>query len=306
MTFVNNILQFLSRKQDSLWRFSFIIVIAFFLAKSVNLLIAHYALPLEFAPLASVARSPSETSQPTTDIQLIRSRNIFDSEARSRIARQDDRQLSGTISPSTLPLELVGTVVFKNSRYSVALIKERGTNRMAYYAIGDPIQSAYLRQIDRFRVVLENNGRLESLELKAAESKIASSARLITPSSPGRAGSGDGVAFEELGPGRFAVPQSFIDETMANFSQVLTQARMVPNLTPENRTDGFRVFQIKPGSLFEKMGMKDQDVIKRVNGQDLDSFEKATGLFGALRNEKTISIDIVRNGARINYTYEIR
>ena len=81
---------------------------------------------------------------------------------------------------------------------------------------------------------------------------------------------------------------------------------MVPNLTPENRTDGFRVFQIKPGSLFEKMGMKDQDVIKRVNGQDLDSFEKATGLFGALRNEKTISIDIVRNGARINYTYEIR
>ena len=63
----------------------------------------------------------------------------------------------------------------------------------------------------------------------------------------------------------------------------------------------------KAAGLFnEKLGMKDNDIIKRVNGQDLDSFEKATGLFTALRNEKTISIDLVRNGTRINYSYEIR
>jgi type II secretory pathway component PulC len=52
--------------------------------------------------------------------------------------------------------------------------------------------------------------------------------------------------------------------------------------------------------------MKDNDIIKRVNGMDLDSFEKATGLFTALRSEKSISIDLVRNGQRISYTYEIR
>jgi general secretion pathway protein C len=81
---------------------------------------------------------------------------------------------------------------------------------------------------------------------------------------------------------------------------------MVPNLTPDNKTDGFKIFQIRPGSIFEKLGLKDQDIIMRVNSQDLDSFEKATGLFTALRNEKTISIDIVRGGSRLNYTYEIR
>jgi len=52
--------------------------------------------------------------------------------------------------------------------------------------------------------------------------------------------------------------------------------------------------------------MKDGDIIKRVNGQELDSAEKSIGMFTALRSEKTISIDLVRNGQRINYTYEIR
>jgi len=307
MNFFTNVLQFLVRKQDSLWKLAFLVMISFFLAKTVNLFVAHYFLPLDFSHVASPSSRPSSGSDsavPQPDIRKILSRNIFDSEAQRRLVSRDLPRNQGGISPSTLPFELLGTIVFSKPEFSVALIKDRNGNRNAYYATGNMLQSAVIRSIERFRVILENGGRLESLELKAAESKIATAPRLF--SAPAVSAGENSVAFEEIGPNRYAVPSSLIDETMSNFSQILTQSRMVPNLTPDNRTDGFRVFQIKPGSLFQKMGMLDQDVIKRVNGQDLDSFEKATGLFGTLRNEKTISIDIVRNGAKINYTYEIR
>ena len=74
----------------------------------------------------------------------------------------------------------------------------------------------------------------------------------------------------------------------------------------QNKTDGFRIFQIKKDSIYEKLGLKDNDIIKRVNGQYLDSFEKATGLFSALRNENSLSIDIERDGTKLNLKYEIR
>jgi general secretion pathway protein C len=304
MSFLTSLLQFVSRKQASLWLIALVGSIAFFTAKSVNLWLAYRYFPLDFTPASPGSVSPSSLS-PATDTRAILKRNIFDSAAATRVT-ESAPSLSGAITPSTLPLELMGTIVFENPRYSVALIKDRGSNQHAYYGVGESVSSARLRQVERFRVILENQGRLESLDLKAAASKLDLSPLRPTTSAAPSPSRSQVTDFEEIGPNRFLVPQSYLDEALQNFNVILTQARMVPNLTPDNRTDGFRVFAIKPDSIFEKMGMKDQDIIKRVNGQDMDSFEKATGLFGALRNEKTISIDIMRNGTRINYSYEIR
>lgn len=299
-------LQGLGRSQKSLWALSFILVITFFVAKGANLLIAYRYLPLEFSPQSSLSYGTSDSSRSAgsaANIQTILSRNIFDSEARSRTASARGPAGDGPISPCSLPIELAGTMVFQNSKFSVALIRERNSKKAGYYGIGDSIMNARIHKIERFRVILENGTRLESLELKAAESKLAAA---LAPEPGPIVSEPSSGGFQEIGPNRFAIPQSEVDDVLNNFSKILTQARMVPNITADNKTDGFKVFQIRPGSIYEKLNMKDNDIIKRVNGQDLDSFEKATGLFTALRNEKTITIDLVRGGTRINYTYEIR
>jgi general secretion pathway protein C len=306
LAYLSQALNTVTRHQRSVWKYAFIIVITFFLAKALNLLIAHYKLPLELAQQArGLDSSETRTNEKKADISKILSRNIFDSEAKSRFPATRGDVNTGQIVPSSLPLELMGTIVFQTARFSVALVRDRNSKSTQYYAIGDTVQSARVHKIERFRVILENGSRLESLELKAAESKLGGTAS-FKPFGQPEAQPGASAAFDELGPGRFAIPQRVVDDALNNFSQILTQARMVPNLTPDNKTDGFKVFQIKSGSIYEKLGMKDGDIIKRVNGAELDSFEKATGLFTALRNEKSISIDLVRNGQRINYTYEIR
>ncbi len=300
--FIHQLIQGLSRRRNSLWRMAYLIVITFFLAKAVNLLMAFKFMPFEISSVSSSLRSPSTSDgPPVVSIQRILSRNIFDSQASTRLSLPERPVHDGQLNPSTLAAELLGTIVYRNSKFSVALVKDRGANRAEYYGIGEKFLGATLVRIERFRIIVDNNGRLEYLELKAAESKIATSPVISKPSFDSSQ-----TEFEEISPNRFQIPQAFLDDTLNNFSKVLTQARMVPNLTNDNRTDGFKIFQIRSGSIYEKLGLKDNDIIKRVNGQDLDSFEKATGLFSALRNEKTISIDIVRNGSRLNYTYEIR
>ncbi|MDB5036876.1 MAG: ral secretion pathway protein GspC [Bacteriovoracaceae bacterium] len=301
LNYLGNILQSLTRHQNTIWRLGFIVVITFFLAKSANLMIAHFYLPLEFGSKPMSLSQEAPKSQAQVSIQSILSRNIFDSEVRNR-SSSGREVVGGPISPSSMPLELLGTIVFRNSKYSVALIQERSSKKTQYYGIGDSILAARIHKIERFRVILENGSHLESLELKAAENKISGSNLFQTEAPP----VDTNIPFEEVGPNKYIIPQGVVDDALGNFSKILTQARMVPNLTPDNKTDGFKVFQIRSGSIYEKLGMKDNDIIKRVNGQDLDSFEKATGLFTALRSEKTISIDLVRNGTRINYSYEIR
>ncbi|PIR22709.1 MAG: hypothetical protein COV44_06025 [Deltaproteobacteria bacterium CG11_big_fil_rev_8_21_14_0_20_45_16] len=294
------------RNRDRLWSWTFIVVISFFLAKTANLLISHYWLPLELPGDNSASSQTTLNVESKTDLRRILSRNLFNSSAKIGpiIPIEPEPVNEQEIRPSSINAELMGTVVFQNSKYSVALIKDRSVNSSQYFGIGDSILGAKLFRIERFRVILQRDGRLESLELQAAKSKIDQSVSPTRPIGPSPK-SGD-VGLEELGPNRFLIPQDTVDGLMNNLPQILRDARAVPNIGKTNQIDGFKLIEIKQGSIYDKLGLKNGDIVKRINEDDLNSVEKGMSLFNALRNEKSISIDIERGGSRLNYTYEIR
>ena len=74
----------------------------------------------------------------------------------------------------------------------------------------------------------------------------------------------------------------------------------------DGKTVGFRVFAIKPGSVFEKIGLQNGDVVQRVNGVELTDPTKAISLFTELQNEGHIALDLQRNSQSKSFSYEIR
>jgi general secretion pathway protein C len=88
-------------------------------------------------------------------------------------------------------------------------------------------------------------------------------------------------------------------------SQILTQARALPYLE-NGKTTGFRLSEIVPGSIYEKIGLQNGDVIQKVNSQDVDDPGKFFQLYQGLQNEQNISIDVLRGGQRQTLNYEIR
>ena len=54
------------------------------------------------------------------------------------------------------------------------------------------------------------------------------------------------------------------------------------------------------------VGIMNGDIIQKVNGYDINSPEKALQVYSMLKNEKKISIDVVRNGRPKSFEYEIR
>jgi general secretion pathway protein C len=110
---------------------------------------------------------------------------------------------------------------------------------------------------------------------------------------------------KQVSDSEFVIDEEEVESALGNINQLLTQIRVVPNFQ-DGKADGFKVFAIKPQSIFAKIGLKNGDVIRKVNDQDITSPEKAFGVFQELRNEKNLTVEISRRGQNQSLNYEIR
>lgn len=101
----------------------------------------------------------------------------------------------------------------------------------------------------------------------------------------------------------FRFERAYVDEQLANFNQLLTDARVVPT-----EKDGVALFMfkfIRKGSIYEKLGLKNQDIILEINGFTVDSVPKALKLFETLQSEREIVLKVEREGQPTEFQYYI-
>jgi general secretion pathway protein C len=70
--------------------------------------------------------------------------------------------------------------------------------------------------------------------------------------------------------------------------------------------DGFKVNFVKRGSDFEKLGLKRGDILKSVNGQELNSYNAAFSFYKEMNNIENLTLSIKRNNQDMELEYEIK
>ena len=103
----------------------------------------------------------------------------------------------------------------------------------------------------------------------------------------------------------FTISSAEVDQQLNDFSKLLNQARVEPSFVNGEHI-GYKIRAIDKGSLYEKLGLKNNDVIQQINGENIDSPEKAFGLLKMLRNEREINLKIKRGNNQQNLNYHIR
>jgi general secretion pathway protein C len=86
--------------------------------------------------------------------------------------------------------------------------------------------------------------------------------------------------------------------------QLFTQARVVPSFV-NGAPRGFKLFAIRPDSIFTRLGLKNGDALQRVNGFTLDSPTGALEAFNHLRGSSRIELELERDGQPVRKTYAI-
>ena len=102
---------------------------------------------------------------------------------------------------------------------------------------------------------------------------------------------------------QYNIDRSEVDAALDNMNQLFTQIRAVPHFEGGKST-GFRLFAIRQDSLFDKIGLKNGDIIQQINGIDLNDPSKAMALFGELRNENALNVQILRNKESKTMSYQ--
>lgn len=200
---------------------------------------------------------------------------------------------------SQLPLKLEGTLVHANPKRSVASISLKTKNEVQAFMVDSEIENmARVTAIERRKVIFRNlnNNRLEYIDIPK---ETAVTFGVKEPQS------GDEVM--KKSETDFTMRRADIAKYTSDLGSILQQARMVPNIIPGSggRVEGFRFVAIQPGSIYEKLGFKPMDVIKKVNNEDVNSPTKAMELYNALKSEGRIQLTIERNGRDEAFNYNI-
>jgi general secretion pathway protein C len=199
---------------------------------------------------------------------------------------------------SSLRVKLLGTLVAADPNWSFASVQDMTTQRSQTYMVGDTILGAQVLEIERSRVIVVNGQPGDGANLP-----VATPVAEPRPAPTATANVGSGI--RATSENEYEVPRSEIDNTLSNLNQVAMQARIVPAFK-DGQAQGFKLFSIRPDSIYSKIGVQNGDVIKRINGFDMNSPEKALEVYSKLKEANHIVIELERNGSAIKKSYNIR
>ena len=80
-------------------------------------------------------------------------------------------------------------------------------------------------------------------------------------------------------------------------AKMFTQIRLVPYIR-NGKTEGFIFEWVKPGSIFDRIGIRRGDILVSVNNMTISSGEDAFRILYQLRNEPNLRVVLIRNGRR--------
>jgi general secretion pathway protein C len=200
---------------------------------------------------------------------------------------------------SSLHAVLVGTAIATPPRYSLCQLTNTDQNETQVYATGDNFMSARIYEIRKEKVLLVNDGRNEYIDNSAPGAPNLGVAALPPPQP---AHGGDGV--KQLSENNYVVAKKEIDNALTNLSDLATKARIVPSFK-NGVPNGFKLFSIVPDSLYAKIGIQNGDVIRRINGYEMNSPDKALEIYQKLRDANRIEVEVERRGDTVRKSYSI-
>jgi len=212
---------------------------------------------------------------------------------------------------------LVGTVVSSHPASRRAILWANGMKEPTAFRETEEVEpGAVLSSVERDKVWLTRGDEREMLEILPVGSKTRASLsppgagqRSAPPGAPQAAGTssppaGD-IRVERLADNRFSIDEAGVTQLTTNINQYMTQVRLIP-FFEGNKSAGYRIAAIRPGTTFEQLGFQGGDVLQQVNGLDVSSPEKLYTIFQNLKDEKKVSVNILRQGQKNTLTYEIR
>lgn len=217
----------------------------------------------------------------------------------------EDSLLSAPATSLSLTLKGVFTSNDKNGGSAIIATGEGDKKEDKFYKVGAVLPGpAILRQVYENRVVIEYQGRMESLWLYEPDDKATPKIQIRKEKEAGSK-SPTSQVIDKRGDKALA-------RTLLNYQHLLQTEPMqllaVMRFLPSEHQGKMQGFRIGPGAKkedFMALGLKENDIITAINGTALESPDKGMEVFEQLKNASEITIELQRGGQGLKLIYSV-
>jgi len=203
---------------------------------------------------------------------------------------------------------LFATMVANPSEWSLAVVNDGVNPESRVVKEETSLGGAVVKRIYRRRIVLQQAGQFECVELGQAGQKGSGVPPPVTSSNDATPPADDGKpakGVKKLSENKYEISREMLNEKLENLAELGREARVIPHYR-DGKPQGFKLVGIRPGSLYSQIGLRSGDVIKGVNDEEISSPNKALELYEKLKNSPSVSVEIERRGRREQLDFSIK
>ncbi len=256
--------------------------------------------------------SVSEPGRAWSDRQLILDRNLFQVSTLlpEKPAGVEPGVTDEELEATRLPLKLLGTISANDQAAAWAAVEDQQNHKKIIVRVDQRLlDKATVIRIERRRIVLQNGAKREELALDDDEAvpgggvRQASARPAAAPAPPGADDLRERI--KRLSEGSFQIQREDVEEAVRNPAELFSEARILPKYDNGSMV-GVQLSSIKPGSLFEEIGIQNGDTVTQVNGITVTSPQDSAALLKELTSASEFKVNVLgADGQTRSLTYSI-
>ena len=222
------------------------------------------------------------------------------------------------VALTSLPLALIATHVAEPKRpadpANFATILNTGTQKQGAYWVGNEIPGAgkvvevHYKYVDFLNAA---SGRKERVSLTGEVPPPQPPPTTTVAADTPPPADGDELTaaidagIRKIDDTTYEIDRSLVDKVLANPMALAKGARVMPS-SKNGEPNGFKLYAVRPNSVFSKVGFSNGDTINGVNGMQLNSMDRAMEVYAKARDASSIQVEITRRGKPVTLNYTIR
>ena len=248
--------------------------------------------------VAGVERLPDEIEresgpQARPDYSVILNNDLFTGTGPSTVSEISPPDMAVLPSAEELGLTLQG-IIAGGPAISRAIIED-GTSKVATpYKTGDRVGPATIESIEPERVILRHNGRRLALQMHAGNS--AKSQKNAVQTEKLEAIASEPVVVDQQEP-RASARLGYVEE--------LFHKATIKPYVKDGQTKGLEITGLEETPLTKLFGLRNGDIVQNVNGQDINSKQKAFQVLKKARTQPQIDLRLLRDGKAKDLSFDL-
>lgn len=194
-------------------------------------------------------------------------------------------------------LILIGTAVGpENLSYAIVMDKKSGDGKQKIFTYQENVFNyGILTKIEKESIELMRDNVPFTVRMTVKEGPPQTTAIPAHESS---------IA-HKIGEREYLLDSRMVRQSLESPERILTDARLLPNFV-DGRQEGFKISEVKPEGLYHSLGLRNGDILLRINGLTISNPEVAIQAMSALRGMNSVDLDIIRDENKMSMSYKIR